>query len=250
MAWQTELTDIGPNRIAPRGRPIEQLMGAATFAEVVFLLLTGREASAAEARLVDAILTSSIDHGVSPPSSHAARVVAACRSPLSACVAAGLLTIGPVHGGAIEECMRTLTRAVEEAKGSGEAAVQVARRAVAAAKEQGKRLSGFGHRLHTDDPRAKRLFALARELGLAGPHVEMAEAFAAVFAEGGKPLPINVDGAIGACLADLRLPPEMGNAFFIIARVPGLIAHALEEQRREKPMRTVVPAEAEYIGPR
>jgi citrate synthase len=250
MGWQTELTDIGPNRIAPRGRAIESLMGERPFASVVFLLLTGREPSEKEGRLIDAILTSSIDHGVSPPSTNAARTVAACRSALSACVAAGVLTIGSVHGGAIEECMRTLAAAVETAKTTGRSAAEVARETIRQAKEKGVRLSGFGHRLHTDDPRARRLFELAQRLGLAGPHVEMARAIVAAFAKGGKPLPINVDGAIGACLADLGLPPEMGNAFFIISRVPGLVAHALEEQRRERPMRTVNPAEAEYVGPR
>jgi citryl-CoA lyase len=251
MAWQTELTDIGPNRIAPRGRAIEDLMGNARFADVIFLLFTGREPSESESRFVDAILTSSIDHGVSPPSTNATRTVAACRSPLSACVAAGVLTIGDVHGGAIEKCMRTLMAAVEEAQSSGRAASEVAAETVGRAKEEKRRLQGFGHRLHTEDPRAVRLFALARELGVAGPHIGMADAFVAAFAElGSKPLPINVDGAIGACLADLGFPPEMGNAFFIISRVPGLVAHAVEEMRRERPMRQVDPKEAEYVGPK
>jgi citrate synthase len=251
MTWQTELTDIGPNKIALRGRPIEQLMGTSSFSDVVHLLLTGHPPDEAESRLIEAILVSSIDHGVTPPSTTASRTVAACRAPLSACVAAGVLTIGDVHGGAIEQCMRTLIAAVEEARESGRSAPEVAHEAVSRAKAEERRLSGFGHRLHAADPRAARLFALARELEVAGPHVEMAEAFVAAFAEGSsRPLPINVDGAIGACLADLGLAPEMGNAFFIMARVPGLVAHSLEEQRRERPMRTVVPSDAEYDGPK
>jgi citrate synthase len=225
-------------------------MGTARFTDVIFLLLTGREPSEPESRLVDAILTSSIDHGVSPPSANATRTVAACRSPLSACVAAGVLTIGDVHGGAIEKCMRTLIAGVRESDASGRPAKEVALEAVKRAKDEKRRLQGFGHRLHSEDPRAVRVFALARELGLAGKHIEMAEAFVEAFAElGSKPLPINVDGAIGACLADLGFPPEMGNAFFIMSRVPGLVAHAVEEMRRERPMRTINPQEAEYIGP-
>ncbi len=250
MPWQTELTAIGPNRIAPRGKPIESLMGEARFGDVIFLLLTGREPGESESRLIDAILTSSVDHGVTPPSTNATRTVAACRSALSACVAAGVLTIGDVHGGAIEKCMRNLMAAAEEAKTSGRPPAEVAQETVRRAKEKKRRLQGFGHRLHTEDPRAVRLFALAKDLGIAGAHIEMARAFVDAFAAlGSKPLPINVDGAIGACLADLGLPPEMGNAFFIISRVPGLVAHALEEQRRERPMRTVIPGDAEYAGP-
>jgi citrate synthase len=225
-------------------------MGEMAFTDVIFLLLTGREPSDGESKLVDAILTSSVDHGVSPPSAHATRTVAACRSPLATCVAAGVLTIGDVHGGAIEKCMRALAAAVEEAQRSGRSPDDVAVGAVGRAREEKRRLSGFGHRLHSEDPRAKRLLTLARDLGVAGPHVAMAEAFVAALAEvGSKPLPLNVDGAIGACLADLGLEPEMGNAFFIMARVPGLVAHALEEMRRERPMRTVIPGDAEYTGP-
>lgn len=251
MTWQTELTDIGPNRIAPRGRPIEDLMGNARFTDVIFLLLTGREPSAAESKIVEAILTSSIDHGVTPPSANATRTVAACRAPLSSCVAAGVLTVGDVHGGAIEKCMRTLMAAVAEAKETGKPAGEVAESTIRKAKEANRRLSGFGHRLHTEDPRAKRLFALAEEVRLAGAHIEMAKAFVEAFGKvGSKALPINVDGAIGAALADLGLPPEMGNAFFIMSRVPGLVAQALEEMQKERPMRTVIPGEAEYVGPK
>jgi citrate synthase len=40
-----------------------------------------------------------------------------------------------------------------------------------------------------------------------------------------KSLPINVDGAIGAILADLGMNPAAFNGIFMIARTPGLIAH-------------------------
>jgi citrate synthase len=166
-------------------------------------------------------------------------------------VAAGVLTVGDVHGGAIEKCMGYLIAAADASRETGNDARTTALETIRVAKEQGDRIQGFGHRLHSEDPRAVRLFSLAEQLGLAGDHIAMAKAFVEAFGESGsKPLPINVDGAIGACLADLGLPPEMGNAFFIISRVPGLVAHALEERRRERPMRTVNPSEAEYIGPK
>ena len=69
------------------------------------------------------------------------------------------------------------------------------------------------------------------------------------FADAKKTLPINVDGAIGAILADLGMNPAAFNGIFMIARTPGLIAHVIEEQIREKPMRRIDPVNHGYDGP-
>ena len=69
------------------------------------------------------------------------------------------------------------------------------------------------------------------------------------FANARKSLPINVDGAIGAILADLGMHPAAFNGIFMIARTPGLIAHVIEEQTREKPMRRIDPVNHGYDGP-
>ena len=140
----------------------------------------------------------------------------------------------------------------EVARRAGEKAVpeaEAAREVLAEMKSRGERASGFGHRVHTRDPRTARLFGLAEELGLAGRHVGIARTIERLFGEGGRPLPINVDGAIAALLCDLDLPAGIGNAFFIIARVPGLVAHVHEEKTRMRPMRKIHPADVEYDGP-
>lgn len=135
-----------------------------------------------------------------------------------------------------------------EASGGDEAAAVKA--VLDEMKARGKRASGFGHRLHTKDPRTAKLFGLAEELGLAGRHVRLARLTEeALAAQLGKPLPINVDGAIAALLCDLGIPPEIGNAFFMIARVPGLVAHVHEEKTRMKPMRKIDPVGYVYDGP-
>jgi citrate synthase len=48
---------------------------------------------------------------------------------------------------------------------------------------------------------------------------------------------LNVDGASGAILADLGMKQAGFNGIFMIARTPGLIANAIEEQARERPLR-------------
>lgn len=249
-AWRTSITRIEPNKVLLRGYRIDELMGSIGFAEAVYLAFTGELPSKTDAQLVEAILVSSIDHGATPPSCQAARTVAMTGSPLNAAVAAGVLAISTHHGGAIENCMRMLMQVVDRWKSSNTDLDAFAQEIVGEFRRDNKRLPGYGHRYHTKDPRSVKLFAIARNLDAAGNHIQMASALErAIEPVLGRPLPINVDGAIAAALCDLGLPPELGNAFFMIARVPGLIAHVWEEKTRMRPMRKLNPYDHEYDGP-
>jgi len=247
-SWATAVTSIAPNEIRVRGYRLDELMGRVSFGEAVYLVLRGELPGAAVGRLMEALLVASIDHGVTPPSTLSARNAAATGAPLNACIAAGVLAVNRHHGGAVEDCMRLLSRGVARI-GSGESAAAAAAAIIAEEKAAGRRLPGFGHRVHTDDPRSHRLFALAREGGAAGNHVALAEAIAAALAGSGRPLPLNVDGAIAAVLADLSFTPELANGFFILARTAGWMAHVAEELEREKPMRRIDQEAAAYDGP-
>jgi citrate synthase len=112
---------------------------------------------------------------------------------------------------------------------------------------------GFGHRLHTRDPRAARLFQMALELELEGEHVRLIRSVERALdhhqEQFGRPIPVNVDGAIAAISADLGFAYELGNAIFLISRLPGLIAHAHEERIRQAPMRQINPLDHTYDGP-
>jgi citrate synthase len=249
--WQSALTDIEPNKILVRGYPLDEMMGRLGFAEAVYLLLMGELPTPAIGRMLNAVLVSSIDHGVTPPSTLAARNVATTGAPLKDSVAAGILAFGPLHGGDIESCMRfldgglTLMRAGKTEKQAADAIVE---ECVAAHAEP----PGFGHRFHTRDPRAARLFQMALELELEGEHIRLIrateraiESHASHF---GRPLPVNVDGAIAAISADLGFAYELGNAIFLISRLPGLIAHAHEERTRQSSMRQIDPKDYDYDG--
>ena len=250
LHWKTAITKVEPNRIALRGYPIDHLMGKISFSQGIYLALKGELPTEQVGRMIDAILVSSIDHGATPPSILAARTVASTGAPLSSAIAAGVLAISRLHGGAIEEGMEQMLAVARRADAEKISEPEAASRLVAEAKASKKRLSGFGHRIHTDDPRSKRLFTMARELGLSGRHVSIASALEdALAASSGKRLPLNVDGAIAAVLCDLGFEPSIGNAFFIVARVVGMVAHIEEERRREKPMRRIHPSDHEYDGP-
>jgi citrate synthase len=198
---------------------------------------------------MDAILVSSIDHGATPPSALSARTVASTGATLSASVAAGVMSINRHHGGAIEDCARQLKAIADRAARDSISLEEAATRTLRTMSEAGERMSGFGHRVHTKDPRTARLFELAREAGVDGAHMQAARAVEKAFADAKKSLPINVDGAIGAILADLGMNPAAFNGIFMIARTPGLIAHVIEEQTRERPMRRIDPVNHGYDGP-
>ena len=249
--WQSSLTDIEPNKILVRGYPLDEMMGRLGFAEAVYLLLMGELPTPAIGRMLNAVLVSSIDHGVTPPSTLAARNVATTGAPLKDCVAAGILAFGPHHGGDIESCMRFLDGGLSLMR-SGESLKQAADAIVTECVAQKVEPPGFGHRFHARDPRAARLFQMALELELEGEHVRLIRATERVLeahaSHFGRPLPVNVDGAIAAISADLGFAYELGNAIFLISRLPGLIAHAHEERTRQSPMRQIDPKDYDYDG--
>lgn len=247
-AWTTAITQIEPNHVRVRGYDIAELLGNASFGAMVYLILRGEGPDEATGRLMDAMICASIDHGATPPSALAARTVASTGATLSASVAAGILAINQHHGGAMENCARALAEVVARAEG-GMSMDDAAAAVLDAYKAERKRIAGFGHRVHSADPRTARLLELAEEADAVGPHVEAARAVERLFAARGKALPINVDGAIGAILADLGFEPQVMNGIFMIGRCAGLIAHVREEQTRMRPMRRVDPVAHTYDGP-
>ncbi|MEX2273342.1 MAG: citryl-CoA lyase [Vicinamibacterales bacterium] len=250
--WRTALTCIEPNRILLRGYPLDEMMGRLSFGESIYLLLVGEVPGPAIGRLVEALLVSFIDHGVTPPPTLAARNVTTTGAATRNAVAAGVLGFGKFYGGDIQACRQLLDEGLEltqRGKSYHEAAIELVDRV----HSRHELFPGFGHRYHQRDPRAARLFQMALELDLEGPHSQMIRALEMALHDRGigteTTMPINVDGAIAAVCADIGLAPEVSDAFFIISRIPGIVAHALEEQAREKPMRVIDPTNSSYDGP-
>lgn len=248
-AWTTAVTDIKPNRVAVRGYDIADLMGKVSFGQAVYLILRGELPTPAIGKLMDAMLVASIDHGATPPSALAARTVASTGASLSASVAAGIMSINQHHGGAIEDASQVLKRVIDHAAANKLTFDDAAQLVLEEEKAAHRRIPGFGHRYHSNDPRTARLFALAKEAGVNGPYFDAVSAVERRFAVSGKRLPINVDGALGAILAQLGFPPEVMNGIFMIARTPGLVAHVTEEKTRMPAMRRIDPVAHSYDGP-
>jgi citrate synthase len=250
LHWNTAITKIEPNKISVRGYPIADLLGKVSYPQMVYLLFKGDLPEENVGKMIDAILVSSVDHGTTPPSALTAITVASTGAALNASVAAGILAISQFHGGAIEGCMQILIKAMDYKNENNCTAAEAANQIIAKYRNSKERLSGFGHRLHTDDPRTKKLFSMADELKISGEYISLARKFETELENAlGKKLPINVDGAIAALLCEMKFDAAFANAFFMIARVPGLVAHIYEEKTRYKPMRTIHPTDVSYDGP-
>src|SRR5690606_18232933 len=87
--WRTSITRVEPNRIVTKGYSQEELIGGVSFSEMVYLLIRGELPSENVARMLEAVLVSFCDHGVTPPSTQAARMIASAGSPVHACIAGG-----------------------------------------------------------------------------------------------------------------------------------------------------------------
>ncbi len=245
--WRTAITEIKKGQIRVRGYDIVEMIGKLSFSDAVFLVLKGELPKREESEMMRAILVSSIDHGVTPPSVLSTRNVLSGGNSLNAAVAGGVLTIGDVHGGAIERCARILQ---DRGKRPDEVS-SIAKELVSEFIYKRRRIPGFGHRLHETDPRTVKLFQIAKDLNFLGRYMELAQAVEVELSNSlGKKLPINVDGAIAAVISDMGFDWRVGKGFFLISRVAGLVAHAYEEMTREKPMRKLGDWNFEYDGPK
>src|SRR5262245_32021914 len=234
--WKTSLSAVEPNKILIRGYRVQDLMARCSFGDIVYLTFKGDLPPGNEGRIIEMILVSSTDHSFLAPSIDATRFVASGGVPLQASVAAGVISLGDHHGGAIEQCAKLLQDSVK----SGASASEI----VSDFRSRRQRVPGFGHPWHDRDPRTVSLIAKAKEFGIAGPHLALAESISEALQ-----LPANIDGTISGIISDVGIDWRYGRAFFIIPRVVGLSAHAVEEMTRERPFRAIDIKEVAYDGP-
>jgi citrate synthase len=235
--WRTSLSAVEPNKILIRGYRVEDLMARCSFGDIIYLTFKGDLPDGNQGRMIEMIVVSSTDHSLLAPSIDATRFVASGGVPLQASVAAGIISLGDHHGGAIEQCAQFLQEAVK----TGETAASI----VARFRSRKQRVPGFGHPWHDRDPRTIALIAKAKEWKIAASHLALVEAIAAELK-----IPPNIDGVISGLISDMEIPWQYGRAFFIIPRVVGLAAHAVEETTRERPFRVIDINDVAYDGPK
>ena len=229
---------------------LEDIDSSEPFSHIIYRAITGsKKVDSKHARMIEAMITASVDHGVTPPSAQATIIAASTRAAYEIAVAQGVGVITDVHGGAGAKAARFFQECVEKSEKENIDLIQAARELMKEYMEAGKRIEGMGHRIHTKDPRRDVLWNLASQTNVAGKHVELSKKMSRLFEEiKGKKLPINVDGVIGAIVADMNLDPTLAKIFFIYGRIAGLSAHYFEEITSQPRMRRINFAEAVYKG--
>ena len=74
--WSTAIIEMEPGVIRYRGYAIEDLIGRASFAQMIWLLLRGELPGRDQAELLDIALMAAVDHGPQAPSIAIARMAA------------------------------------------------------------------------------------------------------------------------------------------------------------------------------
>jgi citrate synthase len=230
----TGISTSNETTILVRGRDLTQdLIGRIGFTEHFWLLLTGTLPTPAQTRILDATLVAIAEHGLVPSVQVGRMTLAAAPEALQGAVAAGILGCGSVVLGSSEaagQFFATIAARIE----AGDAAEHAVKTVVLDYRAGRRAIPGFGHPLHKGfDPRAQRLFDIAKECGSGGAHIEIARQVERLLPDLlGKPLALNVSGAIPAALLDAGYPLAALKGVPILARTAGLIAHLLEEQLR------------------
>jgi citrate synthase len=250
--WKTAISQISDNAISIRGYPLDELTGQISYVDAIILCIRGELPGEIESRAVNAIFTAALDHQFLNSTALAARVVASANPDPIVAIAAGILAFGKVTAG-VPSYVVEMIDAYYPGKASVRDSESAAVRLVDEYRSKGQRIWGFGHPLHslTGEHYTYRSQLLRDQLELAGLPVDGKIAFyetvhTAFLDRIGRPLPINVDGVIGAGFAELGYSPLEVQGLAPFTLLPGIVAHALEEIRDGVPLR-IVP-ESEYVG--
>lgn len=243
MSFRTSVGTSDADTITIMGRDLAtELMGQVTLTELAFLMVQRRMPSPEETRLLDAVLVSLADHGLTPTVLAARLTYTGAPESIQGAVAAGLLGAGSVFLGVVEDTARFLETIGDDVPGGVE-------RELAA----GRRIPGLGHPVHkVQDPRTPRIYAVAEETLLMGPYLGRLRLVAEAHrAQTGRELPINGAGVAGAALADLGFPIPLLRGFALLARTAGLLGHLAEEMEHPlgMPLYREVDERAKYDPP-
>jgi citrate synthase len=249
--WSTSIIDIHPGSINVRGFPIQELIGAVSFPQMIWLMLRGELPDKAQASLFEAALVASVDHGPHAPSIAISRMATSCGLPLNGAMASAINALDDVHGGAGQQAVELYDSIVAFEDASATFTDAVAQGVDAFIETKGKYLPGFGHRFHPVDPRAVKLLALVDasvEQGeISGRYAAVARGIEALLKQRkNKPVPMNIDGATAVIYAELGFAPELARGVFCLSRAVGILSHAWEQRGRNERNKGPMPRQMVY----
>jgi citrate synthase len=229
----TSIATMTEDAIYVRDRDlVAELIGKVDFTSMLIFHLRGRFPEAGEKAVVDSILVTLMEHGLTPSTISARLIYDSSPDALQGAVAGGLLAAGTNFLGSMEGMAELLQEGVRQIEAGESDAATYARETLERLLGEGVAVPGFGHKdHHPDDPRTETLLGIAREHGLDGPHAALLAVLATTMDElKGRHITVNATGAIAANLSDLGYPWQIMRGFSLVARAAGIVGHLLEEQ--------------------
>lgn len=208
-------------------------------AENFLHLFSGETPIPKTVEVMDASLCLYAEHGFNA-STFANRVTVATLSDLYSGVVTGIGTLrGPLHGGANEEAMHMILEIGDPSK---------AQEWIDDAIANKKKIMGFGHREYKKgDSRAFYMSKVAKELGVEKGNTkfgEIADILEKTMAERKNIFP-NVDFPSAYAYYLLGIPIDLYTPLFVVARLAGYTAHAIEQLDNNR----LIRPKAIYDGP-
>lgn len=226
IAWAT------PKRVVIHGLDLcDEIVGKLDFGQMAFLQLFARLPEENELRMFNAMMVILVEHGITPSSLATRMTYCGAPEAVQAAVAAGLLGLGSVFVGSLDNAARLLQASLPDDE------TQIEQRAhdiVADYRSRKEIIPGIGHPFHKPiDPRAPALFKVAKETGYDGKYVKLMNALGQQATEqAGRALPVNVTGAMAAVASEMGISWKICRGLAVAARSVGLVGHILEEMRQ------------------
>jgi citrate synthase len=229
IAWAT------PTKVVIHGIDLcEDIVGKIDFGQMAFLQIFARlPDNANELRMFNAMMVILVEHGITPSSLATRMTYCGAPEAVQAAVAAGLLGLGSVFVGSLDNAARMLQEAIPDPSHPGDIRA-MAHDIVTAYRARKEIIPGIGHPFHKPlDPRTTALFKVARETGYFGPYAElMTEIGAEAERQTKRVLPVNVTAAMAAVASQMAIPWKVCRGLAVAARAVGLVGHIIEEMRQ------------------
>lgn len=224
--WASEVAYKNVHRIVSRGYDTTELMEAGYgVVDVLFVDFQSRIPTIEENKMLNYIMILSLDDGLSQPAMMT-RIVASTKTILTQAAGASVLAFGHAYGAysAFGNMLETyLLRVDREGMSLADAAELLV-------KENLNNEALGVSSLMLKDPAAKRMFARAEKLGVAGRYIRfMNEVVKAAQKASKEPVDLDLLGATGAAMMDLGFSPEAAWAIIAVTRALGVGAHYIEE---------------------
>jgi len=208
---------------------VVELMNNATFSQSFYLAVTGKTPDIKISQMIDCILIAMVTETEVSPSTLCAKVAANTGADLNAAIAAGVCAMDKSHGLQLKEIMSELSSSIKDMHEINLSIDEQAEITVQHANDRKISLPGYGKQTSSVDIRVQKLLEKAKELGFDGNFVKLAQsievAYKNVFS---LDLPLNLEGVTGAILLEIGISPEAGPAFFMMAKIPCLVANIID----------------------